>query len=66
MLPQIRFSFVEGAHFHENNEDRLIDKQASGPHTNTLGREIKSLIKMMDFELMAYTWRILIWRVKVI
>ena len=32
-LSQIRFSFVEGAPFHENDEHR-IDKQASGPHTN--------------------------------
>ena len=38
-LPQIQFSFVEGAPFHE-----IYEKQASGPHTNTLGREIKILI----------------------
>ena len=41
-LPQIRFSFVEGAPFHENVKP--VDKQASGPHTNTLDREIKSPI----------------------
>ena len=34
---------------------KLLDKQASGPHTNTLGWEIKSPIQMMDFELMKYT-----------
>ena len=32
-----------------------VDKQASGPHTNTLGREIKSPIQMTDIELMTYT-----------
>ena len=47
-LPQIRFSFVEGAPFHENDEN--VDKQASGPHTNTLGRQTKSPIPLMDFD----------------
>ena len=27
---------------------KTSDKQAFGPHTNTLGREIKSLIQMKD------------------
>ena len=43
-------SFVEGAPFHET-----ADKQASGPHTNILGQEIKSQIQMTAFELMTYT-----------
>ena len=34
---------------------KTVDKQASGPHTNTLGQEIKSPIQMTDFELMTYT-----------
>ena len=42
-LPQIPFSFVEGAPFHEYKQ-KPVDKQASGPHTNTLGRENKSPI----------------------
>ena len=45
---------------------KTVDKQASIPHTNTLGREIKKLIKMTDFELMAYTQRIMMCRVMVI
>ena len=32
-----------------------LDKHASGTHTNTLGREIKSPLQIMDFELMTYT-----------
>ena len=28
---------------------KTVDKQASGPHTNTMGREIKSPIHMTDF-----------------
>ena len=47
--------------FHENDENhsqktsgRPIDKQASGPHTNSLGRETKSPIQMTDFDLMTY------------
>ena len=50
-LSQIRFSFTEGAPFQKN-----IDKQASGPHTNTLGREIKSPIQMTGFYLMTYMY----------
>ena len=34
---------------------KTVDKQASGPHANTLGREIKSPKQMMDYELMTYT-----------
>ena len=34
---------------------KTVHKQASGSHTNTLGREIKSPIQMTDFELMTYT-----------
>ena len=34
---------------------KTIEKQAFGPHTNTLDREIKSPIQMTDFELMTYT-----------
>ena len=34
---------------------KTVDKQASGPHTYTLGQEIKSPIQMVDFELMTYT-----------
>ena len=49
----MQFSFVEGAPSLENNENRR--QQASGPHTNTMGREIKSPIEMTDFELMTYT-----------
>ena len=48
---------------------KTVDKQASSPHTNyTLGREIKSPIQMMDFELMTYTCteRIMMCGVKVI
>ena len=33
---------------------KTADKQTSGPYINTLGREIKSLIQMTDFELMTY------------
>ena len=50
MLPYIRFSFVEGAPIHKST--KTVDKQASGPHTYTLGREIKSPVQMVDFELM--------------
>ena len=45
---------------------RVFSKQASGPHTNTLGQEIKSPIQMTDFELMTYTSQIMMCRVKVI
>ena len=41
------FSFIEGAPFHETTKN--IDKQASGPGTNTLGREITYL----DLDLVA-------------
>ena len=34
---------------------KTVDKQASGPHTNTLGREIKSPTQITDFELMTHT-----------
>ena len=34
---------------------KSVEKQASGPNTNTLGREIKSPIQMTDFELMTDT-----------
>ena len=44
----------------------IEDKQASGPHTNILGREIKSPIQMTDFELMTYTYLIMMCREKVI
>ena len=33
---------------------KTVHKQASGPNTNTLGREIRSLIQIMDFERMTY------------
>ena len=33
----------------------FLHRQASGPHTYTLGREIKSPVQMVDFELMTYT-----------
>ena len=35
---------------------KTADKQASGLHTNTLGREIKSPVQITDFELMTYTY----------
>ena len=50
--------------FHETDTNRR--QQAYGPHTNTLGREIKSPIQMMDFELMTYTYLIMMCREKVI
>ena len=34
---------------------KTVDKRASGPHTYTLGREIKSPVQMVDIELMTYT-----------
>ena len=34
---------------------KTVDKQASGTHANTLGREIKSPIQMTDIELMTST-----------
>ena len=48
--------FVRRGRAFPRKQRRPLDKQASGPHTNTLGREIKSLIKLTDLiELMAYT-----------
>ena len=36
---------------------KTIDKQASGPHTNTLGQKIKvPYLQLMDFKLMTYTY----------
>ena len=43
-------------HFVPSQRARLstktADKQASNPHTNTVGREIKNPMQMTDFELM--------------
>ena len=43
-------------------------RRASAPHTNTLGREIKSPIQMTDIELMTYSIpnKLMMYRVKVI
>ena len=53
--PTANTVFIRRGRAFPPNRQKTVDKQASSPHTNTLGREILSPIKMMDFELTAYT-----------